>query len=59
MRRGAVVVVGMDPAGFELEVFQPVCPGCGWAGPVTFNLATAKVNAAVHTADRHGEVAAS
>jgi hypothetical protein len=57
---GAVVVVGMDPAGLELELFQPVCGEHEppWRGPVTFDVDTAKANARVHNADRHEQGAA-
>lgn len=51
----AVVRVGMQPEGLELEVFQPMCLDHDpvWLGTVTFDLATAKTNARVHDTDRH------
>jgi hypothetical protein len=53
----AVVRVGITPDGLAIEMFQPMCLEHEpvWFGPETFNLDTAKLNARVHNADRHGE----
>lgn len=53
----AVVLVGFEPDGLFLEVFQPACVDHDppWYGAPSFDLDTAKLNARVHNADRHHE----